>query len=89
MTKRKATSKPKRRRRSHSEEFKREAVKLLLHHSDRGSQYASQDYRDLLRDHNITCSMSRKADRKVIPCRSTVIGCELSIPRSSRARSSS
>ena len=34
----------------------------LLHHSDRGSQYASQAYRDLLRDHNITCSMSRKAN---------------------------
>ena len=34
----------------------------LLHHSDRGSQYASQAYRDLLRAHNITCSMSRKAN---------------------------
>ncbi len=34
----------------------------LLHHSDRGSQYASQVYQDLLRDHNITCSMSRKAN---------------------------
>jgi transposase InsO family protein len=34
----------------------------LLHHSDRGSQYASQAYRDLLREHNITCSMSRKAN---------------------------
>ena len=34
----------------------------LLHHSDRGSQYASQAYQDLLRDHNITCSMSRKAN---------------------------
>ena len=28
----------------------------LLHHSDRGSQYASQAYRELLREHNITCS---------------------------------
>ena len=34
----------------------------LMHHSDRGSQYASQAYRDLLREHNITCSMSRKAN---------------------------
>ena len=34
----------------------------LLHHSDRGSQYASQAYQDLLRDRNITCSMSRKAN---------------------------
>ena len=32
----------------------------LLHHSDRGSQYASQAFQDLLREHNITCSMSRK-----------------------------
>ena len=31
----------------------------LLHHSDRGSQYASHDYRDLLADHQIQVSMSR------------------------------
>lgn len=31
----------------------------LLHHSDRGSQYASHDYQRLLRDWNITVSMSR------------------------------
>ena len=30
-----------------------------LHHSDRGSQYASHDYRALLRSHGITVSMSR------------------------------
>jgi putative transposase len=34
----------------------------LMHHSDRGSQYASQAFQDLLRDRNITCSMSRKAN---------------------------
>jgi putative transposase len=34
----------------------------LLHHSDRGSQYASHDYRDALRKNNIVCSMSRKGD---------------------------
>ena len=34
----------------------------LLHHSDRGSQYASRDYRRELRDRGITCSMSRKGD---------------------------
>jgi putative transposase len=34
----------------------------LLHHSDRGSQYASRDYRDELRTRGITCSMSRKGD---------------------------
>lgn len=31
----------------------------LVHHSDRGSQYACQAYRKLLADHQITCSMSR------------------------------
>lgn len=31
----------------------------LLHHSDRGSQYASNDYRKRLDDAGITCSMSR------------------------------
>lgn len=34
----------------------------LLHHSDRGSQYACGEYRALLREHGITCSMSRKGD---------------------------
>ena len=30
----------------------------LIHHSDRGSQYASQDFQNLLRSQGITCSMS-------------------------------
>jgi transposase InsO family protein len=34
----------------------------LLHHSDRGSQYASHDYQHALRARGIICSMSRKAD---------------------------
>jgi transposase InsO family protein len=34
----------------------------LLHHSDQGSQYASDVYRKVLRDHGIICSMSRKGD---------------------------
>jgi len=34
----------------------------LLHHSDRGVQYASADYQKQLRDHGIVCSMSRKGD---------------------------
>ena len=33
-----------------------------LHHSDRGSQYASHEYRSLLAKHGIRCSMSRKAN---------------------------
>jgi putative transposase len=34
----------------------------LLHHSDRGSQYASGDYQRVLAQHGIVCSMSRRAD---------------------------
>lgn len=34
----------------------------LLHHSDRGSQYASDDYQKLLQDAAVVCSMSRKAN---------------------------
>jgi len=34
----------------------------LLHHSDRGSQYASGDYQAALSERGITCSMSRKGN---------------------------
>jgi transposase InsO family protein len=34
----------------------------LVHHSDRGSQYASNDYTDLLRNNGIDISMSRKGN---------------------------
>jgi putative transposase len=34
----------------------------LVHHSDRGVQYASGDYTDLLKDNGIDVSMSRKAN---------------------------
>ena len=34
----------------------------LVHHSDRGSQYASHDYRDVLDQAKITCSMSRRGN---------------------------
>jgi transposase InsO family protein len=34
----------------------------LLHHSDRGSTYASEDDQDVLKAHGITCSMSRTGD---------------------------
>jgi putative transposase len=36
--------------------------KGLIHHSDRGSQYADKDYRKMLKDHHITASMSRKGN---------------------------
>jgi putative transposase len=34
----------------------------LLHHSDQGSPYASEDYRKLLETQGITCSMSRRGN---------------------------
>jgi putative transposase len=34
----------------------------LLHHSDQGSTYASEDYRRSLAAHGITCSMSRRGN---------------------------
>jgi putative transposase len=34
----------------------------LVHHSDRGSQYASHDYTDLLKANHIAISMSRKGN---------------------------
>ena len=34
----------------------------LVAHSDRGSQYASDHYQRLLERHDITCSMSRRAN---------------------------
>jgi len=40
---------------------RRPAPGLLLH-SDRGSQYASDEYQALLRQHHVVCSMSRKGN---------------------------
>ena len=40
----------------------RPVVPGLVHHSDRGVQYASGDYTQLLKDHYITISMSRKGN---------------------------
>jgi len=36
--------------------------KGLLHHSDRGSQYCSHDFRDILKQHGFIASMSRKGN---------------------------
>jgi transposase InsO family protein len=41
---------------------KRQPTPGLVHHSDRGVQYASGDYTDLLKDHEIRISMSRKGN---------------------------
>lgn len=40
----------------------RRPVSGLLHHTDRGSQYASHEYRRALERHGFTCSMSRKGN---------------------------
>jgi len=40
----------------------RTPASTLVHHSDRGSQYASSSYRALLDQNGITCSMSRPGD---------------------------
>jgi putative transposase len=34
----------------------------LIHHSDRGSQYASREYQSMLLAHQVACSMSRAGD---------------------------
>jgi transposase InsO family protein len=41
---------------------RRQPGRGVLHHSDRGSQYAAEAFQQLLRDHGMTCSMSRKGD---------------------------
>ena len=40
--------------------FRRKQPKGVIVHTDRGSQYCSQDYQTLLRDHGLICSMSAK-----------------------------
>jgi putative transposase len=42
--------------------WRRKPAGGLLHHSDRGIQYAAGDYQRLLADHGIACSMSRKGN---------------------------
>lgn len=42
--------------------WRRGKPEQLLHHSDQGSQYQSEQFQRLLTDHGITCSMSRQGD---------------------------
>lgn len=52
----------------------------VLHHSDRGVQYASDDCQQMLRDHGMICSMSRKGncwDNAVIESFNATIKTEL------------
>jgi transposase InsO family protein len=37
----------------------------MLHHSDRGSQYTSEQFQRLMADHGVVCSMSRLLTGKI------------------------
>ena len=41
---------------------RRQPRRGVLHHSDRGSQYAGKAFQQLLSDHGMVCSMSRRGD---------------------------
>ena len=42
--------------------WRRGKADALLHHSDQGSQYTSEQFQRLMADHGITCSMSRSGN---------------------------
>jgi putative transposase len=42
--------------------WRRDKPDALLHHSDRGSQYTSEQVQRLLADHGVTCSVSRSGN---------------------------
>lgn len=42
--------------------FRRGRPQAVLHHSDQGSQYTSEDFQSLLDSHGIICSMSRRGN---------------------------
>ncbi len=42
--------------------WRRGPTSALLHHSDQGSQYTSEQFQRLLAEHGVTCSMSRSGD---------------------------
>jgi putative transposase len=42
--------------------WRRGKPRALLHHSDRGGQYTSEQFQRLMADHGITCSMSRSGN---------------------------
>jgi len=56
--------------------FKRHPSKQagVIFHSDRGSQYASKDFRDVLSEYGITASMSRRGDCWDNACSETLFG---------------
>jgi transposase InsO family protein len=62
--------------------FKRHPGKQsgLIFHSDRGSQYASKDFRDVLTEYGITASMSRRGNCWDNACSETLFGSEGGTP---------
>jgi putative transposase len=42
--------------------FRRGRPQAVLHHSDQGSQYTSEDFQRLLESHGIVCSMSQRGN---------------------------
>ena len=42
--------------------WRRRPSAQLLHHSDRGSQYSSDQFQQLLAEHGVICSMSRSGN---------------------------
>jgi putative transposase len=42
--------------------WRRGRPRALLHHSDRGSQYSSEEFQRLMAHHGVTCSMSRSGN---------------------------
>jgi putative transposase len=42
--------------------WRRGGPDALLHHSDRGSQYTSEQFQRLMADHGIVCSMGRSGN---------------------------
>ena len=53
--------------------FRRKPAAGLLHHSDRGSQYASHAFQSKLKEYGMICSMSRKGD--CWECEAYPLGC--------------
>ena len=53
--------------------FRKKPVAGLIHHSDRGSQYASQAFQGKLQEYGIVCSMSRKGN--CWECEAYPLGC--------------
>jgi len=73
--------------------FRKRPAPGLLHHSDRGSQYASHAFQDKLKAFGMTCSMSRKGNAGITPRRragsivSRTNGCMgFAMPRTPRSR---